>query len=154
MRHDPPRTYRRLRSSAPRYSANAGKVYVPAGEQLNLIGYSWGAALSAQAALSIAASGQRVDNVVLIGAPVTQELLNALQNNPNIGAVQTFNLTAQGDPIYAGMSNLSLLASVPSLAYQFASGGATGHFYYTGSDSTGDQRRQDLANSIRSSGLK
>jgi hypothetical protein len=136
------------------YSQNANRVSVPAGEQLNLIGYSWGAAVSAQVALSIAASGQRVDNVVLIGAPVTQGLLDALQNNPNIGSVHVINLTEQGDPITAGMSNPQLIASVPTLADQFFSGNATGHFYYTGSDAAGDQRRQDLANSIRSSGLK
>jgi RHS repeat-associated protein len=136
------------------YSANAHQVSVPAGEQLNLIGYSWGAAISAQAALSIAASGQRVDNVVLVGAPITQGLLNALQNNPNIGAVHVFNLTAQGDPVYAGMSETSLVASVPTLGQQFLSGDASGHFYYTGADAAGDQRRQDLANGIAAEGLK
>lgn len=119
-----------------------------------MIGYSWGAAMSAQAALTVAASGQRVDNVVLIGAPITQGLLNALQSNPNIGSVQIINLTAQGDPIYAGMSNSQLLSSAPTLGSQFLSGNAEGHFYYAGSDAVGDQRRQDLANGIRASGLK
>lgn len=136
------------------YAANAQRVSVPTGEQLNLIGYSWGAAISAQAALSVAASGQRVDNVVLIGAPVTQGLLDALRTNPNIGAVHTIDLTAQGDPIHAGMSNLELLSSIPRLGYQFGSGEASGHFYYAGTGTVGDERRQDLANGIRASGLK
>jgi hypothetical protein len=111
-----------------------------------------GAAASAQLALAIAASGQRVDNVVLVGAPVTQGLLDALRNNPNIGNVRTIDLTAQGDPIRAGMSDLALTASLPKLGYQFLSGNATGHFYYAGSDATGDQRRQDLANDIHAGG--
>jgi RHS repeat-associated protein len=136
------------------YSANAQRVSVPAGEQLNLVGYSWGAAMSAQAALSVAASGQRVDNVVLIGAPITQDLLDALRTSPNIGAVHTINLQAQGDPIRAGMSNPELLSSLPRLGIQYYSGEASGHFYYAGEGSTGDQRRQDLANGIRASGLK
>jgi hypothetical protein len=95
-----------------------------------------------------------VDNVVLIGAPVTQGLLDALRTNPNIGAVHTIDLTAQGDPIRAGMSNLELSLSIPKLGYQFGRGDASGHFYYTGSDPAGDERRQGLANGIRASGLK
>ena len=136
------------------YSANAQTVSVPAGEQLNFVGYSWGAAMSAQAALSVAASGQRVDNVVLIGAPITSGLLDALRTNPNIGAVHTIDLTAQGDPIYAGMSEAELASSILRLGYQYLSAEATGHFYYAGEGSVGDQRRQDLASELAARGLK
>ena len=109
--------------------------------------------MSAQAALSVAASGQRVDNVVLVGAPITQGLLDALRTDPNIGAVHIIDLTAQGDPIHAGMSDADLAISW-SLGYQFLSGKATGHFYYAGEGSVGDQRRQDLANGLAARGLK
>ena len=84
-------------------------------------------------------------------------MLDALRNDPNIGTVHTIDLTAQGDPIYAGMSNLDLALSSPKLGYQFVSGQfgeVAGHFYYAGSGATGDQRRQDLANDIASRGLK
>jgi hypothetical protein len=77
-----------------------------------------------------------------------------LRSNPNIGSVHTIDLTAQGDPIHAGMSDLELLTSLPKLIYQFGSGEANGHFYYAGEGPVGDQRRQDLANQIRASGLK
>lgn len=136
------------------YSQYAGRVNIPLnqGEQLNLIGYSNGAVLSAQTALAIANGGQYMNHLVLIGAPIASDLLNALQSNSNIGAVHIVNLTAQGDPTYAGMSNFELVSDFPTIAGQFGSG--TGHFYYAPSGAEGDARRADLANDIKSMGLK
>src|SRR5713226_2593420 len=71
----------------------AAPINVPAGEQLNMIGYSAGAALSAQAALVAAQNGQVVNNLVLIGAPITPSLLNAVRSEPNIANVQVIGLT-------------------------------------------------------------
>src|SRR5262249_3298121 len=86
-------------------------IDVPPGEQLNMIGYSSGATLQAQAALVTAQNGQYVNNLVLIGAPITQSLLDAVRSEPNSGNVQVINLTEFGDPIYAGMSDWELLTA-------------------------------------------
>jgi pimeloyl-ACP methyl ester carboxylesterase len=135
-------------------NVRAAPINVPAGEQLNMIGYSSGAALSAQAALVAAHNGQYVNNLVLIGAPITPSLLNAVRSEPNIGSVKIIDLTNYGDPVHAGMSQGELALAVPTLAQQFVSGEGNGHFYYTASGATGDARRQDLANQLAGSGLK
>jgi RHS repeat-associated protein len=132
----------------------AAPINVPPGEQLNMIGYSSGAALSAQAALVAAQNGQRVDNLVLIGAPITPSLLNAVRSEPNISNVQVIDLTRFGDPVHAGMSQSELAASIPTLAQQFMSGDGNGHFYYAANSAAGDTRRQELATQLVGSGLK
>nr|WP_255669518.1 alpha/beta hydrolase [Myroides oncorhynchi] len=59
------------------------------GEQLNLAGYSYGSVLQAHVALRLADEGIKVDNLVLIGSPISDksELYNALLDNENIGKV-------------------------------------------------------------------
>ena len=59
------------------------------GEQLNLSGYSYGSVLQANVALRLADMGIKVDNLILIGSPISDksELYNALTNNKNIGKV-------------------------------------------------------------------
>jgi RHS repeat-associated protein len=122
-------------------------------EQLNFVGYSFGSVLAAQEAMALAKTDHYVDNVVLIGSPVGGDLLQALQTSPQIGNVIVINLTQQGDPIYAGMSDLNLLKSLPILNSQFSSGGA-GHFYYAPSTQEGAARRADLAKTLSLMGLK
>jgi RHS repeat-associated protein len=57
-----------------------------AGEQRNISGYSFGAVVAAQAALLVADAGYQVDNLILIGAPISTEsdLYKALSSNANI----------------------------------------------------------------------
>lgn len=59
------------------------------GEQLNFAGYSYGSVLQAHAALGLADQGQKIDNLILIGSPISSdsELYNELTNNENIGNV-------------------------------------------------------------------
>ena len=129
-----------------RYDRYDGRVNIPLaqGEQLNLIGYSFGAVQTPQTALAIARGGQTVDNLVLIGSPINQSLLSAVQNEPNISNVHVINI--EGDPIRAGMSDWDIIRSVPTLIEQQQTG--TGHFYYAPSGAEGDLRRQGLANDI------
>jgi thioesterase domain-containing protein len=119
-----------------------------------MVGYSAGAALSAQAALVAAQNGQYVNNLVLIDAPITPLLLNAVRSESNIGNVQVINLTQYGDPVHAGMSQGELVSAFPTLLQQFLSGDASGHFYYIAARAVGDARRQDLADQLAGSGLK
>ena len=59
------------------------------GEQFNLAGYSYGSVLQAHAALKLANSGQKIDNLILIGSPISEKsaLYKQLQKNKNIGNV-------------------------------------------------------------------
>jgi pimeloyl-ACP methyl ester carboxylesterase len=59
------------------------------GEQLNLAGYSYGSVLQAQVALRLADKGIKVDNLILIGSPISDksELYHALVTNANISKV-------------------------------------------------------------------
>ncbi len=136
------------------YSRYQGRVHLnlPKGEQLNLIGYSYGSVVAAQTALAIAAGGQRVDNVVLIGAPINQDLLDALKSNKNIGNVHVINLTEKGDPIYAGMPDIEIIKAMPTLIEQQSKG--TGHFYYAPETEEGAARRSELAKEIKKMGLE
>ena len=132
--------------------ADSVRPNLPVGEQLNLIGYSHGSVVAAQTALALAAGGQHVDNVVLIGAPVNPDLLDALKRSKNIGSVHILNLTDKGDPIHAGMSDAEIVKSLPTLIKQQSKG--EGHFYYAPATQAGNERRSDLARSIKDRGLE
>ncbi|MEM9549513.1 MAG: hypothetical protein AAGA77_26320 [Bacteroidota bacterium] len=58
-------------------------------EQLNLAGYSFGSVLQAQVALKLADEGTYIDNLILIGAPISDDssLFKQLSENENIGNV-------------------------------------------------------------------
>lgn len=59
------------------------------GFQLNLAGYSYGSVLLANVALTLSDEGIKIDNLILIGSPISDksELYNALNNNENICTV-------------------------------------------------------------------
>jgi pimeloyl-ACP methyl ester carboxylesterase len=97
-----------------RFSAIGGESV-----QLNLIGYSYGGLQAAQAAADYVENGGRVDHLVLIGTPISTELLNKLKANSNIGNIEVIDLTGQGDPIRAGMGTGELIRSFPELAAEF-----------------------------------
>ena len=78
----------------------------------------------------------------------------AVKSNPNIKKVVVMNLTQYGDPIYAGMSDIELINSVPMLASQMRRGNGEGHFYYAIEGSVGKIRRQALARKIVDEGLR
>lgn len=67
------------------------------GEQLNLIGYSYGSVLQAQTALRLADEGTYIDNLILIGSPIESDsdLYKELSENENIGNVLRINI--EGD---------------------------------------------------------
>jgi hypothetical protein len=129
------------------------------GEQFNLVGYSYGAVISAQIAIDYANKGGRVDNLALIGSPISQEFLSQLQSHPNIHSVHVMDLTEKGDDIKAGMSTTDLLSSVPGLAVDFAKGEILGkkegHFYYSPDEEPlAPERHQELADKLFDLGLR
>ncbi|MBX2944151.1 MAG: hypothetical protein KF860_17610, partial [Cyclobacteriaceae bacterium] len=74
------------------------------GEQLNLSGVSAGSVLMAQAALGLANEGQKIDNLILIGSPIStdSDLYKELTSNSNIRRVLLIDVV--GDNI-AGIAD-------------------------------------------------
>ena len=121
-----------------------------AGDQYNLMGYSYGSVLAAQQALTDAGNGIKVDNLILIGAPINQDLMDAVRSSPNIANVIVRNIS--GDPVFAGMSDSQLAAAAPTLAWQMTRG--TGHFTYAGADAAAAARRRELVSELVKAGVK
>ncbi len=63
-------------------------------EQFNLAGYSYGSVLQAQVALRLANEGQYIDNLILIGSPISDDskLMRQLKDNKNIGKVIRYDI--------------------------------------------------------------
>ncbi|MEG3640104.1 hypothetical protein [Magnetococcus sp. PR-3] len=128
------------------------------GTQFNLIGYSFGGIQASQAALDYADTGGKVNHLILIGAPISIDLLIQLNNHPSIESIHLISLKDYGDPIYSGMSTLELLAAVPMVAGQFlmaeSAGTRTGHYYYLGHSLLSQQRRSTFATQAWQRGLR
>lgn len=64
------------------------------GEQFNLAGYSYGSVLQAHVALRLANSGQKIDNLILVGSPISEKsgLYRQLMNNKNIGKIHRIDI--------------------------------------------------------------
>ncbi|MBX8600677.1 alpha/beta hydrolase [Pseudomonas cichorii] len=131
---------------------------IPAGGQFNLIGYSFGSLVAAQSALYYADKGQPVDYLVLIGSPISEEMLMEAKQNALIKHVVVLDLKAHGDPIHAGMSFVDLAVNAPLLGWQMtesaSNGEGMGHFYYGIDGASGEQRRLELAKSLYAEGLR
>jgi pimeloyl-ACP methyl ester carboxylesterase len=121
-----------------------------AGDPYNLMGYSYGATLAAQQALYDAKAGIKVDNLVLLGAPINADLLKAVQSNPNIGNVITKNIN--WDPIKAGRSDGWYAIAAPVVAVQMFLG--VGHFKYAGASEQAARNRDELAKELFKLGLR
>ena len=106
--------------------------------------------MAAQQALSDAALGRTIDNLVLIGAPINQDLYNAIMNNPNISNVVIVNIN--GDPMHPGITALQIDQNTPTLISQMNSG--TGYFYFAGSGSQADARRSNLTQTLYNLGIR
>jgi pimeloyl-ACP methyl ester carboxylesterase len=120
--------------------------------QFNLVGYSYGSEVAAQEASVLTRNGVKVDHLVLIGSPISNEFLTSLRRNPLIGSVNVINLTKQGDPLYAGMPQWKVLVNAPILAGQMVQGG--GHFYYAPVSPQGAANRRALARELYKDGLR
>ena len=128
------------------------KKQIPKTGQFNLIGYSWGAVIAARCALFHARNGVAIDNLVLIGAPINKSLKEATSHHPRILKTHIIDLTEEGDPIYAGMTDKEIVDSAVLLGQQMLTGG--GHFFYSGDSDVGRKRRRQLAKTLHSRGLR
>lgn len=122
--------------------------------QFNLIGYSYGSLLAAQTAWSYARAGHLIDNLVLVGSPIDGNFLADLECHRNIRQVIVLNLTSYGDPIYAGMSEVELMAAAPTLVQQMLAHKGEGHFYYAHVVRDSPSRWASLAQTIAGEGVR
>jgi hypothetical protein len=124
--------------------------------QFNLIGYSYGSLLAAQTANYYAKNGHSIDHLVLIGSPIDEGFLGKLRASPNIKRVVVINLTAEGDEIYAGMSQALMMNPLfmGKLAKDMFAGKGEGHFYYGHVVPDIEARLKELADYIVSKGLR
>lgn len=125
---------------------------IPVAGQFNIIGYSWGGVIAARTALFHARKGFTINNLVLIGAPINASLRNAASQHPNITNTHIIDLSTQGDPIYAGMTDKEIVDSSAVLGRQMLDG--SGHFYYSGDSDAGRARRRQLARELYAKGLR
>jgi hypothetical protein len=121
-------------------------------KQFNLIGYSYGSLIAAQLAVKYARHGSIVNNLVLIGSPISEHFLNIVKGMKTIKKVVVINLDEQGDPIYAGMDASELIFNAFKLREQMKT--SKGHFYYAEKSSIGDKRRNELAEELYKLGLR
>lgn len=96
--------------------------------------------------------GGVVDHLVLIGAPISKEFLDALNKSKSIKSVIVMDLYMQKDPIYAGMTSRELIVLSPVLGYHMSKG--IGHFYYAPGGAEGAARRRELALELYRYGLR
>ena len=124
------------------------------GDQFNLVGYSYGSLLAAQTANTYARQLHVVHHLVLIGSPIDAGFLDKLKASACIRKVLVLDLKDQGDPLYAGMTQVEILQALPALARQFRSGRAEGHFYYAQVVRESPARWKQLAETLYRAGLR
>ena len=137
-------------------SANIGRSAPRNEDTFNIIGYSWGAVVAARMALFYASEGVEVDFLGLVGAPVNNSLLSSVRRVSLIKKISIQNLTAQSDPIYAGMSDAEIIAASPLLLGQMLwSTEGSGHFYYSNAGTAESlSRKRRLIVQLIADGLK
>ena len=96
-------------------------------EQFNLAGYSYGSVLQAQVALKLANSGQVIDNLILIGSPISDDsdLFKQLKGNKNIKNIIRYDI--KGDHLSNPKGILEFIHGVYQNSQ--AGDGYEGHHY-------------------------
>jgi RHS repeat-associated protein len=119
------------------------------GEQLNLGGYSYGSVVQAQAALKLANEGTFVDNLILIGSPISSDsdLYKQLSGNKNIGNIIRYDIS--GDKL----SNPKDILDFINGAYQNKSDSGP-HFDLARPGSDADKAIKVVTDWLKSQGVK
>ncbi|MFT7879527.1 MAG: alpha/beta hydrolase [Sulfurimonas sp.] len=140
-----------LRASlvAKAYKGNISDSPLADGEQLNLVGYSYGSVMQAQAALKLAKNGVSVDNLVLVGSPISSDsdLYKELSSNKNIKNIIRYDI--KGDKL----SNPKSFSEYISGARENTSDSGH-HFDLARPGSKADQRIQEAVNTIKKQGVE
>jgi len=119
------------------------------GEQLNLVGYSFGSVVTANAALELASKGTTVNNLVLIGSPVStnSELYKALSSNSNIKNIIRIDIANDRFSNPQGIKDL-----IKGVIDALKKGEKLPHFIYAVPQN--DKEREELAKQLRDAGVQ
>ncbi|PWJ59912.1 RHS repeat-associated protein [Dyadobacter jejuensis] len=121
------------------------------GEQFNLAGYSYGSILQAQAALKLANDGVVVDNLVLIGSPISDDskLYQQLSGSKNIKNIIRIDIPNDGlsNPNSEGSFNWGGLKAIWN-------GDNAAHFDLARPGVEADKKIQQAVDQIKKGGVK
>jgi len=132
-------------------SADLQATPLGAGEQLNLLGYSTGSVVMAQAALQMANDGHIIDNLILLGTPILadSDLFQLLQSNSNIKNILRIDIP--GDDV--ATVNQSGLNAATAMWNFGTKGDFHPHFRYAFGDNA-MQYTAELALQLQEEGVK
>ena len=160
------KTDRMIKKAVNKIIEDITKNSLAKGEQLNLSGYSYGSVLQAHVALELADKGYKVDNLILIGSPVSKnsllykEILK-YQKAGKIGNIHRYDI--EGDKLsnptgFMGLIKGAIQNSDPEGI------GKGPHFDYSRPDDPStqnidegkeaDKKIEDLADDLKSKGVK
>jgi RHS repeat-associated protein len=126
------------------------------GEQLNLSGYSYGSVLQAQVALRLADKGIKVDNLILVGSPISDqsELYKSLTSNPNIKNVIRQDIP--NDEFSNPKSSLNMLGGAQQASPKFLGGQGDDapHFDLARPGAEADKKIDESAKELKSKGVE
>ena len=118
------------------------------GETLDLMGYSYGSVAQAHIALALADRGIKVDNLVLVGSPISDNsnLMNALLSNENIVNVLRYDIP--GDEFSNPSSSIDMMQGMVQ-----SSSDSSPHFDLARPGKKADDHINALARSLRHLGV-
>lgn len=122
------------------------------GEQLNLTGYSYGSVLQAHVALALNEKGIKVDNLILVGSPISSksELFKAVSKITNV-----IREDIQGDKLSNPPSNLGYMGGgIESAPAPVGEGDAAHHFDLARPGAEADKKIDNTVKDIKSKGVE
>jgi RHS repeat-associated protein len=122
------------------------------GEQLNLTGYSYGSVLQAHVALRLADKGIKVDNLILVGSPIStdSDLFKELSNNKNIGQVIRHDI--KNDKL-SNPQNMGEFISGGIESSELGKGDAAPHFDLARPGKAANLKIRSLADALKEKGV-
>ena len=143
-----------VQSVANDYIKNLKSNPLDNGEQFNLAGYSYGSVMQAQAALNLAQRGIIIDNLVLIGSPISSdsELYKQLSNTPNIKNIIRQDIS--GDLLSNSRSSIDFTWGGIKAALPILDGDNSHHFDLARPGSKADKDIQNAVTNITNNGVK
>jgi pimeloyl-ACP methyl ester carboxylesterase len=139
----------KLREAISKITSDLEENPLADGEQFNLAGYSYGSVVQAQVALKMAKEGRVIDNLILIGSPISDdsELFQELIANKNIRNVIRYDIPNDK------LSNPSSILEYLSGAFQNSDDSGP-HFDLARPDKETDDRMLKMAQTLKDQGVR
>nr|WP_255498757.1 alpha/beta hydrolase [Dysgonomonas sp. ZJ709] len=127
------------------------------GEQLNLVGYSYGAVLQAHLAIGLTELGHKVDNLVLIGSPTSDDsplmkTLQGLVEDGKIGKIIRHDI--EGDLLSNPKSQIEFLKGGIQSAPIIGDGDNAPHFDLARPGSEADKKIESVGQKLKNNGVE